>query len=334
MIPTANDRPYCVIGAGSWGTALALALAANGHAVRLWAHRPEHAAALAADRENKRYLPGIAFPENIQPYDDLTEASLDAELLVVVPSHAFADTLRQLPNHIPRIAWATKGLEAGSGGFLHQVAVEILGDIPMAVLSGPSFAGEVARHLPTAVTIAARDTDYADLLANAFHSDAFRVYTSTDVVGVELGGSVKNVLAIATGVSDGMGFGANARAALITRGLAELTRLGAAVGADPITLMGLSGVGDLILTCTDNQSRNRRMGLALGEGKSIEEAQQAIGQTVEGLRTAKQVHDLAATRGVDMPICEQVYRLVKGDVSARDALHNLMGRAQKSEFDV
>lgn len=329
---------WAVLGAGSWGTALALVLARNGHDVLLWDHDPLRAQELTAQRENRRYLPGIPLPENLQVSGDLQQAlQPERQLLIVVPSHAFRSMLERIqPLLAPgrAVSWATKGLDAASGGFLHHVAAEVLPQAgPLAVLSGPSFAAEVARELPTAVVVAATDPALAATLAQDFHSESFRVYTSQDVVGVELGGSIKNVLAVATGISDGLGAGANARAALVTRGLAELVRLGAALQADPQTLMGLSGVGDLILTCTDDQSRNRRLGLALGRGRSLEEALQEIGQTVEGVRTAAEVFALAQRVGVDAPLCEQVYRILQGELTVTAAMHELMQRAQKPEFD-
>ncbi len=328
---------WAVLGAGSWGTALALALSRNGHRVLLWDHDPQRAEALRRTRENQRYLPGVPLPDSIAPTGDLERALTAEQVLVVVPSHAFRGMLTQIaPFYRPGrpLAWATKGLDAASGGFLHDVAADVLPDAgPFAVLSGPSFAGEVARGLPTAVVVASRDAAFAAAVAGDFHNESFRVYTSSDIVGVELGGSVKNVLAIATGIADGMGLGANARAALVTRGLAELVRLGAALNADPQTLMGLSGVGDLILTCTDDQSRNRRFGLALGRGQQAGDARQAIGQTVEGVRTAAEVFALAQRVGVEVPLCEQVHRVLSGELTASQAMRVLMQRAQKAEFD-
>lgn len=325
-----------VLGAGSWGTALALVLARNGHEVRLWGHEPAHVQALGAARENARHLPGVAFPATLEPTADLASAVAVDQILIAVPSHGFRELLLALAPLLPsgaRLCWATKGLDARSGGLLHQVAHELVANLAaVGVISGPSFAREVAAGLPTAVTAASEDESYAGLVAEAFHNENFRVYSSHDIVGVELGGSVKNVLAIATGVADGMGLGANARAALITRGLTEIMRLGEALRADARTLMGLAGMGDLILTCTDDQSRNRRMGLALGRGGSIETARAEIKQTVEGLRTAVEVQQLAARLGVEMPICEQVYRLVQGEVDAREAARALMHRTQKPEF--
>lgn len=328
---------WTILGAGSWGTALALVLARNGHDVLLWDHRPERAAQMAVQRENRRYLPGVPLPENLQVSGDLQLAlQPERQLLVAVPSHAFRGMLERMrPLLAPGrpLAWATKGLDAASGGFLHQVAQALLPQAgSCAVLSGPSFAMEVARGLPTAVVVASPDADFATAVAQSFHSESFRVYTSQDIIGVELGGSVKNVLAIATGISDGINAGANARAALVTRGLAELVRLGAALNANPQTLMGLSGVGDLILTCTDDQSRNRRLGLALGRGQCIAQALQDIGQTVEGIRTAAEVYALAQRVGVEIPVCEQVYRVLQDEISVTAAMQKLMQRSQKPEF--
>lgn len=333
----AQYRRFAVLGAGSWGTALALVLARNGHDVTLWGHDPEAVAALARDRVNRRYLPDIGLPARITPESDLGRAVAGCDtVLVVVPSVAFEAVATRLAGLLERgtpVVWATKGLDAASGGLLHNVAERCLPDRALAVLSGPSFAREVARRLPTAVTVASTDAAFAAGLARAFHEPSFRVYTSDDMVGVELGGAVKNVLAIATGMADGLGFGANARAGLITRGLAELRRLGAAMGARSQTFMGLSGVGDLILTCTDDQSRNRRFGLALGRGRGSTEAEAEIGQTVEGVRTTGEVHRLAATVGVEMPICEQVHLVLSGHLTAREAARNLMLRTPKAESE-
>lgn len=328
--------PIAVLGAGSWGTALALVLARNGREVRLWGHDPSQIARLVRDGENRRYLPGALFPACLRPEPSLDQAVADAgDVLAVVPSHGFRNLVTSLRDRLgteQRLAWATKGLDAESGSLLHEVAAQTVGSRPLAVLSGPSFAREVADGLPTAVTVASADQQFADDLASAFHSASFRVYTSVDVIGVELGGAVKNVLAVATGVSDGLGFGANARAGLITRGLAEMMRLGTAMEADPRTLMGLSGVGDLILTCTDDQSRNRRLGLALGRGQSLEEAVKAIGQTVEAVRTAREIGKLSQRIGVEMPICDVVLQLVEGEITPKRAVDKLMRREKKAEF--
>ncbi len=328
-----------VIGAGSWGTALALQFARVGCEVRLGGVvELDLLEAMVEDRENKRYLPDIAFPPNLSAYPDLDDC-LDGvrDILVVVPSHGLRDTLEQIkPRLAPdsRICWATKGFELSTGKLPHQVAAEVLGpDIPVAVLSGPTFALEVGAGLPTAMTIASHDHEYARALAETISSDNFRAYTSDDIVGVEVGGAVKNALAIGAGMSDGLGFGANTRIALINRGLVELMRLGVALGAKKETFMGLAGMGDLVLTCTDNLSRNRRMGLALAAGKTIDEAQQEIQQVVEGVKAAKAVHEVAEDLGIEMPIVNQVYSIIYKGVAPRDAVEALMTRAIKAEAD-
>ncbi|QQS54641.1 MAG: NAD(P)-dependent glycerol-3-phosphate dehydrogenase [Candidatus Competibacteraceae bacterium] len=325
-----------VLGAGSWGTALALLLARNGHDVRLWGHDPREIAPLCRERENRRYLPGVPFPSRLNASTDLIEALANVELaLVAVPSHAYGATLVRLRPLLPTtagFAWATKGLEHGSGRFLHEVTLEMLGrDRSAAVISGPSFAVEVARGLPTAVTVAAWDVAHARRVAAVLHGSNLRAYTSSDVIGVELGGAVKNVLAIAAGIADGLGFGANARAALITRGLAELVRLGVAVGGQRETFMGLAGIGDLVLTCTDDQSRNRRFGLAIGRGDSAEMASAAIGQVVEGAATVREILRLARRHGVELPITEQVDAVLYHGQSPRRAVENLLARDPKPE---
>ncbi|MFQ5547886.1 MAG: NAD(P)H-dependent glycerol-3-phosphate dehydrogenase [Woeseia sp.] len=325
-----------VIGAGSWGTALALQLAHGGRIVNLWDIDTPHLEKITKERVNARYLPGIEFPDNLHPETSF-EKCLDAvrDILIVVPSHGFRDTLqtlRPLLGTDMRICWATKGFELSTGLLPHQVAEELLGPRrPVAVLSGPTFAKEVAAGLPTAMTIAANDGQFANDLAEELSSDSFRAYTANDMIGVEVGGAVKNVLAIAAGLSDGLGFGANTRVALINRGLVEMTRLGLALGAKPATFMGLAGMGDLVLTCTDNLSRNRRMGLALAAGKTIAEAQQEIQQVVEGVLAAKAVRKVAEREGVEMPICILLYQILYEDLAPREAVTALMGRALKSE---
>ena len=288
------------------------------------------------DRANDRYLPGAAFPDSLDAFAGLDEC-LDGirDVLVAVPSHAFRETLETIKPLLAddaRICWATKGFELGTGQLPHQVAGDVLGaDCPVAVLSGPTFAKEVGERLLTAMTVAADDSNFAAALAVALSDDNFRAYTSEDIVGVEVGGAVKNVLAIGAGISDGLGFGANARVALITRGLVEMTRLGVALGARQETFMGLAGMGDLVLTCTDNLSRNRRMGLALASGKSIAEAQEEIQQVVEGVTAAEAVHEVAERMNIEMPISYQVYRIIHEGASPREAVGALMGRDLKSE---
>lgn len=332
----AQTAPVAVLGAGSWGTALAIQLARTGRATLLWGRSPAQLQELARERCNRRYLPDASFPDALQ-----VEANLDAvlgrcaDVLVAAPSHAFRSLLTQIaPRMRPdmRLAWATKGFELSTGQLPHQVAAEVMPkNLPMAVLSGPTFAREVGAGLPTAMTAAATDESFALALAQNLSSQNFRVYTSTDIMGVEVGGAVKNVLAIGAAISDGLGFGANTRIALITRGLVEMTRLGVALGAQRETFMGLAGLGDLVLTCTDNQSRNRRFGLAFASGKSVAEAERSIGQVVEGVPAARAVAEVAARVGVEMPICQQVYRTLYEGVTPQEAVKTLMSRDIKAE---
>ncbi|MGI9290490.1 MAG: NAD(P)H-dependent glycerol-3-phosphate dehydrogenase [Gammaproteobacteria bacterium] len=333
-----TDPAIGVIGAGSWGTALAIQLGRAGQQPSLWGMEPEVIKSLTEERCNSVFLPDIPLPDNLKIQSDLYQLVRDhRDLLVCVPSHVFRAVLEDIKPHTRsdvRIAWATKGFELSTGKLPHQVAHETLGlEVPLAVVSGPTFATEVGLGLPTAMTVAATNADYADELAWRFSDESFRAYTSNDLIGVEVGGAIKNVLAIATGISDGLGFGANTRVALITRGLAELTRLGTALGGNADTFTGLSGMGDLVLTCTDNQSRNRRMGLGLAKGKSIDEMAQEIGQVVEGVKAAAAVRKVAEELKVEMPICEQVYNLLYEDTSVEDAIKALMQREVKSEAD-
>ena len=307
-----------------------------GRQVRLWGRNPDDIAKLVAARENKRYLPGVSFPANLSGEPDLAACIEGAtDILVAVPSHGLRETLQSIKDSLEpavRICWATKGFELHTGKLPHQVAEEVLGSKrAMAVLSGPTFAKEVGIGLPTALTVAANNEAFASDLAQGLSCENFRAYTSTDMIGVEIGGAIKNVLAIAAGLSDGLGFGANTRVALISRGLVEMTRLGVALGARQDTFMGLAGMGDLVLTCTDNLSRNRRMGLALAKGLSIEAAQVEIQQVVEGVLAAKAVHEVAAEMGVEMPICEEIYRILYESVPPRDAVASLMSRAITAE---
>ncbi|MDZ7752056.1 MAG: NAD(P)H-dependent glycerol-3-phosphate dehydrogenase [Gammaproteobacteria bacterium] len=325
------SSPIAVLGAGAWGTALAILLAANGQAVRLWGHEPAQLRRLARDREHRDALPGVVFPPALEIHEVLEEAVAGCrDLLVVVPSHGFQDLMERLADmalEAPRIAWGTKGLEPGRARLLHEVAAEALGTVPLAVVSGPTFAAEVAARLPTAVTVAANDADFAADMASRLTSPWFRVYISEDLIGVQLGGAVKNVLAIAAGIADGLGFGANTRAALVTRGLAEMGRLGLAAGGRQDTFNGLAGLGDLVLTCTDNQSRNRRFGKALGEGRAAAAALTEVGQVVEGVATTREVVALAARLGVEMPISEQVYRVIHEGLPPSQAVRSLLSRA-------
>lgn len=326
----------CVLGAGSWGTAMAILIARNGHQTLLWGRGKTHMKDLAINRCNSRYLPDIRLPENLQYSSDLKHSVHDRDIvLVAVPSRAFRSTLEQIEPHLAsktQISWATKGLDPNSGHLLHETVYQIFSEqTPVAVVSGPTFATEVAQNLPTAMTIASPDNPFALALSEILHNQRFRVYTSNDIVGVQLGGAVKNVLAIATGAADGLGFGANSRAAIVTRGLAELMRLGLVLGAKQETLMGLAGLGDIVLTCTDNQSRNRRLGIGLGQGKRLDTMISEIGQEVEGISAAREIHQLAIKHNIEMPIAEQVYKVLYENVSPTTAVQNLLVREQKKE---
>lgn len=330
------SSPIAVLGAGSWGTALAIQLARVGRPVILWGRDTEALKAMGDARQNERYLPGAMFPDNLNIETDLTHAVCDVkDILVVVPSHAFRETLEALEYRVPRttrMAWATKGFEQDTGKLPQQVACEVLGEEQiMAVLSGPTFAKEVGDGFPTLITVAANDQTFADDMAASLSNENFRAYTTDDMIGVEVGAAVKNALAIGAGISDGLGFGANTRIALITRGLAEMSRLGTALGAEQETFMGLAGMGDLVLTCTDDLSRNRRMGLKLAEGKSIEEAADEIGQVVEGVRAAKAVHQVAQQLAVDMPIVDRIYAVLYEGKDTREAVSELMRRGLTRE---
>lgn len=327
---------FSVLGAGSWGTALAMQLARNDETV-LWGRNKAGMEAMQQSRSNEQYLPGITFPDNLIIETDLANAIKQCEaVLVVCPSHAFGDILKQVKPLLGNrpLAWASKGFEPGTGRFLHEVADEILGDsVPMALVTGPSFAKDVALNKPTLVAVASKHNEFATQLSLALRTSNFRTYLSDDVIGAELGGAVKNVLALATGIADGMELGDNTRAALMTRGMAEMIRLGEAIGCKPETLMGLSGLGDLVLTSTGDLSRNRRMGLALGRGESIESAKRTIGQVVEGIGTTDEVMRLAEKHNVEMPITEHVWKVVHGEMTTAEALTSLMGRDLRPEFE-
>lgn len=325
-----------VIGAGSWGTALAIQLARSGAQSLLWGRNAADMAVMQQQACNQRFLPGITFPDRLQVDHDLQRVVEQAdEILLAVPSHAFAEVLEQIaPGLRPGqgVAWACKGLQPGTGRLLHQAARDLLGsERPLAVVTGPSFAIEVARGLPTAVTVAGTEELFCRKIAQALHSGYFRAYTSDDIIGAELGGAVKNVLAVATGISDGMGLGNNARAALVTRGMAEMLRLGRELKANDQTLIGLAGLGDLVLTCTGDLSRNRRLGLDLGAGKKLQDSLRDIGQVVEGVSTSEEIWRMAQRHKVDMPISQQVYGIIHKALSPEQCLRDLLAREQKPE---
>ncbi len=331
-----EKQKITVLGAGSWGTALAILLAKNGHRVLLWGRNKEKISSMQTAGENSFFLPDIAFPENLELSSDLEKAvHYSEELLLVVPSHAFRDVLLEIKRinpQVQRLFWATKGLEPDTYQLLHQVVDDVFPELSKkAVISGPTFAREVAMGLPTAITIAASDMDYAYHVANLLCNSTFRPYICDDMTGLEVGGAAKNVMAIAAGIADGLGYGANTRSALITRGLHEIGRLSEKMGGDNKTLTGLSGLGDLLLTCTDDQSRNRRMGLAIGRGISIEAAQAEIGQVVEGVQAAKLIYLLAGEQHIEMPIIEQVYKVLYEKLSPQKAVENLLTREYKTE---
>lgn len=323
-----------VLGAGAWGTALAIRLCAQ-HRVRLWTRSPAHAKVLAAARENGRYLPGEPLPATLAVTHDLDAALRDAHLLILaVPSNALRALLTDLRARAYQLplVWLCKGLETGSRKLPHAVLAEVWRDHPpAAVLSGPSFAREVARGLPAALTVASSDAGFARQTAHILHDPMLRLYSSTDVIGVELGGAAKNVIAIAAGIADGLGFGLNARAALITRGLAELTRLGLALGGRQETFMGLSGMGDLILTCTGDLSRNRQLGLRLAAGESLEGALRQLGHVAEGATTALEIVRLAQDHDVEMPISQAVAAILRQELPPREAVAGLLARELKDE---
>ncbi len=329
-----TTQSVLVLGAGSWGTALALALARKQNTVYLWDINSDLINDLKTEKTNARYIPGIPFPENLIPVESIDQVSAGTKMFVnTVPCHGLRSSLQLLKSFSNvHVCIACKGFEPGTQKFNHQVVEEELPESSVAILSGPSFAKEVGAGLPTAVTIAAKDLAVAQLFADLFHSDVFRIYTHNDVIGAQVGGAVKNVMAIAAGIADGLGFGANTRSALVTRGLAEIMRLGLAMGAKQETFMGLAGLGDLVLTCTDNQSRNRSLGLLLAEGLSIQEASDKIGQAIEGLKTAVEVAELAKKYEIEMPITEQVNNVLQSKCSPREAVQNLLAREPKAEM--
>ncbi len=329
-----------VIGSGSWGTALGIQLARSGDEVRMWSRTSEAASTIQENRENSRYLPGVRLPDRVECSADMAHVLDGADLVVaVVPSQSMRDVLSQAAPLIPEesvVCCASKGVENGTLLTMHDVMLQVLPPATHArlcALAGPSFAREVADGRPTAVVVASHDEHAAQVVASAFHGGAFRVYHTDDMVGAELGGALKNVIAIATGVADGIGAGLNARAALITRGLAEIGRLAVSRGANPLTLAGLAGMGDLVLTCTGDLSRNRRVGLGLGAGKTLDEILDDLGQVAEGVRTTRSARNLGKQAGVDMPITEEVYQMLYENKPVPEALRDLLGRERKAERD-
>lgn len=324
-----SQKPIAILGAGSWGTALALYLGRRGQSVRIWSVDASEITAMQTDKANHRYLPGHPLPATLQPMTDLADTVKDVDdILVVVPSVGFRQTLTALKSATQkpvRVICATKGLDIQSGQLLSDVAADLLSkDDKFAILSGPSFAREVAAGLPTAVVIAAQDKAFLNDLTRRFDSPIFRIDSSDDIIGVEISGVVKNVIAIATGVSDGLGLGANTRSAIITRGLGEIIRLGKALGGRLDTFIGLAGLGDLILTCSDNQSRNHRLGLAIGKGQSAQEAESEIGQVVEGKQNAELVVSLAKRHQIELPICGVVWQILQGKLGSKEAITQML----------
>lgn len=329
-----HDYKISILGAGSWGSALAINLAKNGTTVALWGRDNDHVQDMRKSNTNTRYLPNIEFPKNLHISNSLEICLEKAEFpIIAVPSHAFSEILNKITQPIKGLAWITKGIDPVSNQLLSSLVFEKFGDkFPIAIISGPSFAKEVANELPTALVIASNNKPYAQEIMKILHNNSLRLYMTQDINGVQICGAVKNVIAIACGISDGLKFGANARAALITRGIAEMQRLGKVFNAQTETFMGLAGTGDLVLTCTDNQSRNRRFGLKLGEGSDSETAKQEIGQVVEGSQNATQIHFLAQKYNVEMPICHEVYAILNKQTNAKESAQKLMQRPLKDDF--
>ena len=329
------NATIAVLGAGSWGTALAIQLARNQLQVKLWGHEADHIARLRVARENTEFLPGFTLADNIEPLASLEDTVRQAPyILIVIPSKGFRGLLQKLEPLIDdskMLFWASKGFEIETGKLLHEVVAEELPIKHYGVVSGPTFATEVARGTPAAIACAGNNPQSTETFATLLRGNHFRAYTSDDIVGVELGGALKNVLAIAVGISDGLGFGANTRAALMTRGLSEIMHLGTRLGAQRETLMGLAGLGDIILTCTDDQSRNRRFGLAIGKGKSVSQAEIEVGQTVEGLRAARAIYHKSKQLGLDLPIIDEVYHVLYDGKNPDDAVRDLESRPQGHE---
>jgi glycerol-3-phosphate dehydrogenase (NAD(P)+) len=330
---TIKPSTIALLGAGSWGTAVAIHLAQANHRVFLWGRDQQQIHTMQQEGMNQRYLPGIAFPPTLVPTASLEECEQASQCILAVPSHGFKSLLQQIKKPNQGLSWLTKGVDPQSHALLSQCVAQCWGnDYPVAMISGPSFAAEVARHLPTALILAGNTSDYLHRIHALFHHNNVRVYLSDDIIGVQCCGAVKNILAIACGISDGLQYGANAKAALITRGLAEMHRLGKSLGARQETFMGLAGLGDLVLTCTDNQSRNRRFGIQLGQGLSPTAAEQQIGQVVEGKHNAAQICTIADQRQVEMPICQTVNALLSAKIDAKEAVHSLMSRPPREEY--
>jgi glycerol-3-phosphate dehydrogenase (NAD(P)+) len=330
---------FAVIGAGAWGTALAKVLADKQQPTLLWSRHAEHARQINEERVNTRYLPGAELPASLKATGDLAEALRDAEIVVVVvPSHALRQILRDARPYIPEgalLCSATKGIENDSLMLMSEILVDELGqdaEPRLTYLSGPSFAKEVAAGVPTAVVVAGTSEPQTHAVQRHFATDRFRVYSSHDVVGVEVGGALKNVIAIAAGAIDGLGFGYNSRAGLITRGLAEIGRLAARKGANPLTLAGLAGLGDLVLTCTGDLSRNRTVGFEMGRGRTLDDVLSTLGHVAEGVKTTKSAYDLGLKLGVEMPITGEVYRVLYEGKSPRQAVVDIMNRALTREY--
>lgn len=322
--------PIAIIGAGSWGTAVAVHLANNNHKVILWDRSEQRVKSMQKDLSNEKYLSGITFPKSLSISANLqATVKNSSEVIIAVPSHAFYSILEKIPKPKNGIAWITKGIDPQTNKPLNELISQKWGEnYPVAAISGPSFAKEVAKGMPTTIVVASNNTDYLNSLISIIHNHTLRCYPSNDLLGVQLCGTIKNVLAIACGISDGLNYGANAKAALITRGLLEMMNLGLALGAQQETFIGLAGIGDLVLTCTDNQSRNRRFGIKLGQGVSVSAAMKDIGQVVEGSQNAEQIFTIATQNKVDMPICYAVYEILKGIKTPNEAAENLLNRPQ------
>ena len=329
------SEKIAVIGAGSWGTALSVSLGGNGHKVRIWDVDPSHLEELSANRENTRYLPGVKLPETMEIAHTVGEAIEDANIVLFsAPSQHFRSALNSAMPYITSdmvLVNVAKGIEQKTLKRMSEIADELMPSAKYVVLSGPSHAEEVGLKLPTTVAVASKDMELAEYIQDVFITDRFRVYTNHDVVGVELGGALKNIIALAAGISDGMGFGDNAKAAMMTRGMVEMARLGVALGGEASTFWGLTGMGDLIVTCTSMHSRNRRCGILIGQGMKPEDAVKEVGMVVEGMYTAEAAYELAHKVGVEMPFTDRIYKVIKGEIDATTAAFELMTRERKHE---